>query len=234
MIFNDILKINLPDSFPTKEYTKFMDTAKSVLLSPKGDAWKEFAGASNLIGWRYRACHEYKEFYITSWISEGSKASFETIYNREKALFGMFTSGVSCIESICYAIYALASHEKSLGLPFSKTEQRNCTLKGLHEKLLEFTCSSNLVKALSDIIDSMEWNLWIDFRNRMFHRANLPRIIHGAMGSSPPPAKAFEFAATSSTPAIDCDEDKIEELCSWLSNSVSSLLSGGCDLVPDV
>jgi hypothetical protein len=44
-----------------------MAAARSVLLKPlKGSEWKEFAGASNLIGWRFRAASEDWEAYKRS------------------------------------------------------------------------------------------------------------------------------------------------------------------------
>ena len=50
--------LEMPESFPADEYTQFRQAAREVLTNPaKGDAWREFAGASNLIGWRFRAMH---------------------------------------------------------------------------------------------------------------------------------------------------------------------------------
>lgn len=227
MAFNDLLKLDLPDAFPANDYSDFMAAARSVLLPNKTEAWKEFAGASNLIGWRFRSSFEDMRAYIASWQKYGADVSFEEIYLRERALFGMFSSGVSCVESVCYASYALASHPSVLGLVFGESEQRRCKPSRLQNALGSHPRGQALVSALTALNNSNEWRLWDDLRNRMIHRSNLPQIIYGAVGSTPLPEKALQFAATSSTPAFEADESHLEALFLWLSKSLSQLLAGG-------
>src|SRR6478735_3764138 len=139
----------------------FMAAARSIVLTPtKSDSWKELAGASNLIGWRFRGCHEDMTKYIDSWKLHGANVSFEEIYLRDRALFGMFTAGVSCIESTCYALNALASHPTLLGLPFGQQEQRNCSPKQLKERLSKHAKAQALVSALEVLTSSNEWKWW--------------------------------------------------------------------------
>jgi len=204
--------------------------AAAILLRQKTILWTEFAGASNLIGWRFRSCFEEMTAYRESWAKVGSHAPHEEQYARERALFGMFTSGVSCVESACYALHSLASHPSVLGLSFGEKEQRACTPSILRERLAEETRAIKHVSALASVLESKQWALWIDFRNRMSHRANLPRIVRGAMGSDPPPAKAIQFAATSSTRALESDDSQFEEMFSWLPMSLRSVLIGGTHL----
>jgi hypothetical protein len=54
------------------------------------DTWKEFGLASNLIGHRFKACHEDMSKYIHSWNAYDADVLFEEIYLRENTLFGMF------------------------------------------------------------------------------------------------------------------------------------------------
>lgn len=227
MALNDLLNLDLPDAFPTHDYSEFMAAAHAVLLPNRTEAWKEFAGASNLIGWRFRSSFEDMRTYIVSWQKFGANVSFEEIYLRERALFGMFSSGVSCVECVCYASYALASHPSILDLGFGEIEQRRCSPSRLEIALGSHSRAQALVSALSAVNNSKEWDLWVDLRNRMTHRSNLPRIISPAFGSTPPPAKAPQFAATSSTPAFEADESHLEALFLWLSESLSQLLTGG-------
>lgn len=231
MTFNDLLKLDLPDAFPAAQYSEFMTAARAVLLPNVTNAWKEFAGASNLIGWRFRSCYEDMGTYVASWKAKGDNASFEELYLRERALFNMFVSGVSCIESTCYASYALSSHPAVLGLPFEEVEQRFCSPSQLCNALTPHKSGQVLVSVLSVILDSDEWRLWVDFRNRMAHRSNLPRIIYCAIGSPAPPAEALQFAATSSTQAFEADVDDLKAHFSWLSNSLGELLTGAHSLI---
>jgi hypothetical protein len=230
MKFNEIMKINLPDEFPDEQFFYLMESTKSILLLNKDDSWKKFSGASNLIGWRFRACYEDMSTYIESWVEHGANVSFEEIYMRERVLFGMFSSGVSCIESACYAVYALASHHLIYSLPFGEKEQRKCNPRSLSVALEPFNTAKIVVDELNSIIQSNEWKFWVDLRNRMTHRSNIPRIIRGAVGGSPPPAKVLQFAATSSTPAFEADEDHLVNLFKWLAQSLGNLLAGGGEI----
>jgi hypothetical protein len=184
-------------------------------------------GASNLLDWRYRSCHEDMGRYIESWKRFGSNVSFEELYLREKVLFGMFTAGVSCTESVCYALYAVASYPKLLDLPFGEKEQRKCNPTSLLEQLAKYPAAKALAVRLETLVHSDEWKSWVALRNRMTHRSNLPRNIRGAVGTESPPAKILEFAATTSTPTFVGDDRDLKVLLTWLSESLRNLLIEG-------
>lgn len=223
--------IEVPDDFPVEELTAFRAAARLVLLHPsKGSEWAEFAGASNLIGWRYRASYEGWLYYKESWQAHGAAVDHESIYRRERALFGMFTAGVSCIESATYALAALSSHHSIGAFAFGTAEQRNCSPKKLIDWLSPLPNAAALVQALSRLCASAEWKLWVDLRNRMSHRSNLPQITIGAGGTKPPPAKPLHFAATSSTPTIAGDLESFDTLHTWLTHSLTELLIEGRNL----
>ncbi len=207
-----------------------MTAARAILLPNKGAAWAEFAGASNLIGWRYRATHEHIRAYLTSWDHLGADVSFEVLYSRERHLFGMFTSGCSCIESTCYAIYALSSHPDVIGLAFGDREQRACSPKVLRDAVASEPRAQPLVVVLTDLLRSNVWHSWVHLRNRMLHRSNLPHIIRGAVGGPAPRAFALELAPTSSTPALKANESEFENLFDSLGTSLSALLGAGYKL----
>lgn len=228
MVFSTEHQLELPDQFPADEMVAFMAVARKVTLLPKKSlAWKELGGASNLIGWRFRACYEEMSRYIESLKRFGSNVSFEELYSREKALFGMFAAGVSCIESACYALYALASHPNVFGLPFGEKEQRNCSPEKLKKRLINYPDAEAFVASLDLLTGSPEWALWLSLRNRMTHRSNLPQIILGAVGAEPPPTKALQFVATTSTPAFEADIPHLEALFAWLAQSLCRLLVEG-------
>ncbi len=232
MSFNENVQLELPDSFPGDAYDSFMTAARAVLLRVKGAAWGEFAGASNLIAWRYRNCYEQLEDYAESWEKHGGNVNFEEIYIRERNLFGTFASGVSCIEATCYACYALASHEDVLGLTFGPAQQRFCSPTSLRNALRSESKASEIVTALSALLDSDQWATWVDFRNRMTHRSNLPRHIRATLGvnARPPEMKPLEFAGTSSTPPTDGDLESFRGLLTFLSNSLKCILDGARQL----
>jgi hypothetical protein len=252
MAFCKEMAIELPDSFPINSLTAFKATGIRILppfLSEGGSieadessfialiassTLSEFLGATNLIAWRYRACAEYCDTYISSWQTFGPMPnSHEEGYQRQRALFGMFVSGVSCIESACYAIYAIASSPKVLWLPFAIEQQKNAGPRHLYGALKAYAASANaaqLVQALRLIKESDEWKRWIELRNRMAHRTNIPHYSRASVFAGDPkaaPDVAVQFAQTSSTRPMEADDKTIASLFSWLRPTLESLLEGG-------
>lgn len=223
-MFSEKLQLDLPDTFPNSEFESFMEASRAILLPDKGAPWKEFAGASNLIGWRFRACNEYCQSYLASWREFGTNVSFEELYSRERNMFGMFVSGISCIESITYAVAALASHPQKLGLPFGDQEQRRCNPKALKQRLDSLAAAAPIVEALDRLLRSAEWNLWLSLRNRMTHRSNLPRRHYASVGSTPLPENPVHFGFTSSTPDFVGDEVWFEGQLSWFVGTIRDYL----------
>lgn len=224
--------LDMPDAFPCEAFTRYRETARRVLETPYGtDAQKEFGGASNLIGWRFRACHEDWQAYQKWFAASETQPSHEANFRCERALFGMFSSGVSCIESMTYSLAALASHPHVLSLPFGEKHQRKCNPAKLAEWLNEYAAASRLKSVLLDVTALDEWKFWVDPRNRMTHRSSLPRIIRVNVGAPTPPAQALDFAKTSSTSAIQKDGPGVERHLEWLADSLRVLLERGTDLV---
>lgn len=230
MPFSVVLQLYMPSLFPLNAFEDFVNKVHTVMVS-SSEAQHEFNGALNLIGWRFRACMEDKEGYMSSWRQYGADASFDAIYLRERLLFGTFVSGISCIEATIYACYALASDTNVFALPFDEnTRQYKSGLKHLKEKLEAIKPSTTLVSVLQNIATSDQWTLWKTFRNTMTHRSNLPRIIHAAMVAPLPPANPLDFAATWSSKALSGDETTFNEMLSWLAGSLEQLLNGGIQL----
>ena len=232
MIYCDENCLDMPDDFPAEEYTNLMAVARRTLLNPKGVEWREFGGASNLIGWRYRAATEDWLSYKSSWDTHGPSVGLEGIYGREKMLFGMFTAGVSCIEAAVYALAAMLSHKDIAGIAFGEKERKNCGPSRLRSKLSGQDRAANLHSVLVELCESDEWEMWLSLRNRMVHRSWLPRVSRAAVGESPPPAQALDFGETTSTPAIRGDLSEFDSLHSWLTSTLTKLLVEGASLCP--
>lgn len=224
--------IEMPDAFPCPAFTRYREAARRVLETPYGsDAQKEFGGASNLIAWRFRACHEDWQAYQEWFAVSEAQPSHEANFRCERALFGMCTSAVSCIESMTYSLAALASHPHVLSLPFDAQRQRACNPSRLADWLQPHAAASRLERALRDLVAADEWSFWVEFRNRMTHRGNLPRIIRVNMGAPTPPAQSLDFGGTPSTPVIRMDTADVEPRLGWLARTLCVLLEQGADLV---
>lgn len=229
-MFSEVLQLHLPTEFPLAEFEAFVRSARETIPSGS-DARREFNGASNLIGWRFRACVEYRLAYLSSWKLTGASASFDKIYSRERDMYGMFASGVSAIESITYACYSVASDPAVLALPFGEKVRRHRSgPKHLAEALDGRSCGSRLLSALNAMLSSDEWRIWTSYRNTMTHRSNIHRIVYASVGSSPPPSKILQFAGSWSHDPLDGDESAFEALGQWLATTATELLVGGEEL----
>lgn len=230
MPFSEILQLYVPSLFPLEAFEEFAKSVRAV-SADNSQARREFGGASNIIGWRFRACVEDKEGYMASWRQYGPDVSFDAIYLRERLLFGTFVSGVSCVEATIYACYALASAPSVFGLEFGEETRRyKSGARHLLDQLKSINESLRLVSTLHQLLASDQWKLWKDFRNTMTHRSNLPRIIHAAIGGPLPPSNPLEFAAAWSSKALCGDEAAFDELLYWLSGSLEQLFQGGTQL----
>lgn len=233
MTFCAELCIELPDDFPVTEFTDFMAEARRVLI-PGGNssaAWEEFAGASNLIGWRYRASFDAWREHRESVKVYGGGRDHEDIYQQERSLFLMFSSGVSCVESTVYALAAAASDPTVCGIAFTNKEQRACSPGRLLRWLTPHPKAAELRVTLQALVAAQEWELWVDLRNRMTHRSNLPRRHFASVGAPPPQVNPLNYAPTSSTPEVDADLADWDALPQWLAQQLRRLLLSGIALL---
>lgn len=223
----------MPDDFPILELKEFMAEARRVLL-PGGNstpAWKEFGGASNLIGWRFRTSSDAWLDHRQSIDRQGGARNHEDLYSQEQSLFMMFSAGVSCIESMVYALAAASSHPKVCSIAFGTKQQRTCNPKNLTTWLAPHAEAGALVAALKHLLAEPEWALWVDLRNRMTHRSNLPRVHEAYVGSPPPNMKPTNYAPTSSTPEVRADLADFDHLHRWLAQTLQALLIAGTQML---
>jgi hypothetical protein len=227
------LCLELPADFPAAEFAAFMAEARRVLI-PSGKAsaaWNEFAGASNLIGLRYRASFDTWREYRDSLKSHGGGHTHEDVYQQECSLFVMFSAGVSCVESTAYALAAAASDKAVCGLAFTDKERRVCSPTRLLTWLVPYSNATEMTAALRTLVGAQEWTLWVDLRNRMTHRSNLPRRHFASIGSPAPQVNPINYVHTSSTPEVDADIADWDALHQWLAQQLQKLLLSGIALL---
>jgi hypothetical protein len=227
------LCLELPDDFPAIEFIEFMAEARRVLI-PGGNtspAWKEFGGATNLIGWRYRTSFDAWREHRAAVEAHPGGRNHEDIYAQERSLFIMFTAGVSCIESTTYALAAAASDPLICGIAFREREQRACSPSRLSTWLAPHHKAAELVAVLNSLVSAPEWELWVDLRNRMTHRSNLPRRHFLSVGAPAPKVNPLNYASTSSSPEVDAGLGDWDELHRWMAQKLKELLVSGAGLL---
>jgi hypothetical protein len=228
MTFCDSLQLEMPDLFPVAAFEQFMTAGRSLIpaAAPMPVELEEFLRASNLIGWRFRACNEYHGLLLESWKSKGAAVSLEEVYRRQHWLFGMFVCGVSAVESTCYACFAASAAHLSYRLTFNEHARRDMTPKKFAKQLAKYQQANKFVNLLNMILDSEQWRLWGTYRNMMTHRSPALPIIRGALGGGLPPSRILDYPKTWSTPELNGDLAEHTGKITWLAGTLEQLLSG--------
>lgn len=217
MTFCKEIGLDMPGHFPSAAFERFQRVARDV-LTVRADAthWKEWGGASNLIAWRFKGAWDDWCQYKNIERIHGRRGGMEEVFEQDKRLFGMFSSGVSSLESACYSIAATLSASSMLGLNFSEAQQRRCSPASLCSWLEELPTADGISMCLRRCTGASEWTMWKDVRNRLAHRSNLPRIHNLAVGALAPAEPALNFGVTTSTPRIEKELQDFDRLHSWL------------------
>jgi hypothetical protein len=222
-------QLELPPEFPLAAFEQFFSAARERL--PQSSVPRsEFNGACNIIGWRFRSAIEYANGFLESWSRVGVRANFEEQYERERALFGMFSCGVAALEAVCYASHAVSSVITPPDLDFDERARRRSNPQWLRDQLIQRLPGHALTETLSVRLGAQEWKLWLDLRNTMTHRANIPRTIFASMGSAPPPARLLEFPERWSHAALTGDETEFRRLTKWLAEAMSDVMTAATRL----
>jgi hypothetical protein len=226
--FSSPHQLELPDEFPLAEFVRFYEVARSRLVH-SSEPRREFNGACNLIGWRFRACVEYASEILTSWQVIGVEASFEVQFKRERSLYGMFSCGVASLETTAYACHALLSVLTPPALDFDERARKRSSSKWLRDQLVSELPHARLTEVLRSRLDSEEWDLWVDFRNSMTHRSDIPRTIYASAGAPLPPARLLAFAERWSHNALAGDEAEFRALITWLAEAMRDVMVAATD-----
>src|SRR2546428_9732197 len=112
--------LSVPQDFPAGPYEGIHAVVSKRLLF-KDSPGSEYAGAWNAVAYRYLACAESDEAFTKSIVKSASPPPPER-YDQERELFSFFLNGLSSIESMCYAFFALASTLRPQEFPFASAQ----------------------------------------------------------------------------------------------------------------
>lgn len=114
---------------------------------------------------------------------------------------------------------------------FGEDEQRKCSPSQLLKWLRQNHKAAALVAVLERVTEAPEWKRYVELRNRMTHRSNLPRRSFASMGGPLPKVNPINYAPTSTTKEIDADFVAWDALHRWLADSLRELLVAGVVLL---
>lgn len=171
----------LPQAYPTEQaervYRYLLDQMPTDSI-PRALMGHGFKG----VAYRFRATTEYQSEFETLFGAPGGAAPpLKDYYRQERALFGFFVSGFSCIESFAFALHAIGAYY--MPNTFSIEDQRKVAPSIVAETLKKCWPSALVTMIMNKLVQDEIFKTWKNIRNVLSHRAIPPRDITISFGS---------------------------------------------------
>jgi hypothetical protein len=173
------LGLIMPDDFPS-DLCDDINNRVSKNRDNYLNSWHQFAGGWNAVAYRFLSCTEYNVDFTSSIIKHGNSPSQPERYNQEKLLYNFFVTGLSIIESLGYALYAIGSIIDKNNFPISsKKDLKNIWIESTISKFKKSNLLKNISIALilEELTKSKDYKDWKDIRNILAHRSAPGRNI---------------------------------------------------------
>jgi hypothetical protein len=191
-------------------------------------AWSQYAGAWNAVAWRFMECADHSDAFIASINQHGVTPTPEPRYAQEKELFGFFGAGLSTLESLCFALWAMAHILVPAQFPIGPADLRAVGRSSARTRYLANWPTEDIATRLDSAMASAEFIEWNEIRNILVHRAAGARhtqanpIVHVATRASS--ATGPMAGSTLWLQGLPIDTTLTSVRRTWLSTTLHSLL----------
>ena len=206
------LEPSMPSDFPAEPYESIQQRISVDLGESHPEPRKLFASGWNAVRYRYLACTDHDRDFTHSIQQEQTHLER---YHQERDLFGFFVTGLSTIESLCFALHAIGSIINPT--KFRIRTDQDLTKIDPAKTARRFAASfqaDSLTTALEHWTNSEEFAEWRRLRNILAHRATPGREIY--LGG--PRNGSIEWSG------IRIDQDTTASRRRWFSGTVRGLL----------
>src|SRR5690348_13389009 len=100
--------LEVPDSFPLAAWEEFYRTGMKA-GEGNGEAQDDFNRAMGCVLFRYKTCDESIKSMGSSWVDCGRVLDSYSNYSLHRDIFTFFICGLSCLESLLYGVYVVAT-----------------------------------------------------------------------------------------------------------------------------
>jgi hypothetical protein len=136
-----------------------------------GTAYREFTAAWHSVLYKYAAFDAHITALATALESADASAP-PAMYERERDLFGVFTSGVATLESIGYCAFTLGALVRREWFPLATpTDRRNATVGATLRLYSAHFHDDDVTRVLFWWYNSREYGWWKDTRNLLAQQA---------------------------------------------------------------
>lgn len=219
---------DLPPAYPTEQAERVYRYLLEVM---RGDSVERTLMGNGFQGvaYRFRAAIEYGgEFEALLGAPGGAAPPVDTVFRQERALYGFFVTGLSCLESFSFALNALGAYYKPAARPdefaVSHDRLRHVGLPSVAASLHRCWPGALISEQTTKLIKDDTFRVWNRIRNVLSHRVVPPRTIY--LGDGSPPRAAWRLIEYH---ALDRDEPLelvIQPRRRWLEEWVRDLWNG--------
>lgn len=168
---------DLPQNFPKDKYEKIYIKVLQYKDNFKIQ-YQQFTSGWKSLVYRYFACAKHSDDYIKIIKKDRVSPSHFLRYEQERELFNFFTNGLSAVETHGYMIYMICSiYNHNDFKVITKKDLKNIVLSNTVLKLKKFYSVENITKELEILINSREYEDWVEVRNVLMHRGTPGRKI---------------------------------------------------------
>lgn len=209
------LGMKMPSDFPTEKYD-YISGQVNKFYSLHPDGVREMMRAWKGVAHRFLTLSDYDEEYTKLMQNTGVNLSTEDQYRQDKYLYCFFVNGLSTVETLTYALFALGA----LALPseFSIRNEQNITPLTTKQKYNRFFSGEQIRNMLNNLLSSSEYEELKNVRNYIAHRKAASRVIYiSTSGNNTPPDEWKN---------IPLDETTTQSRRAWMSQQLSLFMDG--------
>ena len=213
----------VPSDFPTTEFVsaelEFRARTGTSPVSP-APTWTEFSSAWMAVAYRFLDATYFDEEFRASFSTYGAAPEAPERYRQERHLFGLFVSGLSAIESLCYGVCAIAWEANPKHVSLAKPGQKKgVSPESTRDRLQAHFGGDAITQTLDALIASQPYRDWVDIRNSLAHRTSPGRKHYKHLGSAPAPEPPSEWGD------LVLDGNVTADHRLWLRDVLASLLA---------
>jgi hypothetical protein len=160
--------LDLPADFPAEAHAR---ARAAVGRTTAGEARRQFESAWTACTHRFLSLARHDESFATSLRRTGRHPDPADLHVQEEALFGFVSCGVAAVESLGYALYALAAILLPDRFPIATpTDRRNATLGATMRGFSAELADEGITRALFFRLNSHEYGWWKEVRALLAQR----------------------------------------------------------------
>lgn len=177
MVKLDTTGVDVPVGFPSEIYDR-VHHIMNVKASGHLNSIK-FSGAWNALSYRYVEADECATQFARHFAKYGSSPPGQERYRQERSIFDFYSAAVSCLDTVAFAIFAIASLKHGTTFLLSKNEdEKNATPHKLLLKLKATFPDDLITGAWSRLSSDQRTKEIRDIRNVLTHRTNPGRTYN--------------------------------------------------------